>query len=194
MQYTHFFPHSSLYCILHWMCVHVAQILMKIWLMTSPGHCQQSVQGTTATSGSTQTRNLWVLRRKLVVICDLFIDADWLPGVYHNLLLRLHSDDLCIAVGLQRNHMCMCKLYNLWYLTSAQLTFTHITAVINESGYISTFGGINDGLLINSEHVTASYASFFITLLSHVSNYLKRKKRNLFLYLYWEEPGTSKGS
>lgn len=62
------------------------------------------------------------------------------------------------------------------------MTFTHITAVVNESGYVSTFGGVNDGLLINSEHVTASHAAFFITLLSHVSNDLKRKKRHLFLF------------
>lgn len=60
------------------------------------------------------------------------------------------------------------------------MTFTHITAVVNESGYVSTLGGINDGRLINSEHVTASNAALFITLLSHVGNYLKRKKRDLF--------------
>lgn len=62
------------------------------------------------------------------------------------------------------------------------MTFTHITAVVNESGYVSTFGGINDGLLINSEHVTASNATFLITLLSHISNYLKRKKKRFFLF------------
>lgn len=102
MQYH---PPSSLCWTLHWMRVHIARILMKIGLLALAGPCQASVQGTTAATGSTQTRDLCVLRRKLVVVCDLFIDADWLPGVYHYLLLRLHSDDLCIAVRLQRKHV-----------------------------------------------------------------------------------------
>lgn len=62
---------------------------------------------------------------------------------------------------------------------------THITAVVNEPGYVSTFGGINDGLLINSEHVAASNAAVFITLLSQVSNYLKRKKRGIFIGIFF---------
>lgn len=62
---------------------------------------------------------------------------------------------------------------------------THITAVVNESGYVSTFGGINDGLLINSEHVAASNAAALITLLSQVSNYLKRKKRDIFIGFFF---------
>ena len=60
-----------------------------------------SVQGAAAAICSTQTRNLCLLNGKLVVVRDLFVDADRLPGVYHDLLLRLHSDDLCIAVRLQ---------------------------------------------------------------------------------------------
>lgn len=71
------------------------------------------------------------------------------------------------------------------------MTFTHTTAVVNESGYVSTFGGINDGLPIDSEHVTAPNAAFFVTLLSHVSDYLKRKKRDLFLSSL---PGMRKGT
>lgn len=71
------------------------------------------------------------------------------------------------------------------------MTFTHITAVINKSGYISTFGGIDDRFLIDSEHVAASNASFLISVLSHVGNDLKRKKRllvSLFLLRRtWQE-------
>lgn len=52
--------------------------------------------------------------------------------------------------------------------------------MVNESGYVPTFGGINDGLLIESEHVAASDASVLIPPLPHVSNYLKRKKRDVF--------------
>lgn len=83
-----------------------------MWLLAEADHSQQSVQGTTATVGSTQTRNLRVLGGKLVVVRDLFVDADWLPGVNNYLLLRLHSDDLCIAVRLQRRHTCWCKRYD----------------------------------------------------------------------------------
>lgn len=68
---------------------------------------------------------------------------------------------------------------------STSLTLTHITAVVNESGYVSTFGGINDGLLINSEHVAASNAAVLITLLSQVSNYLKTKRREIFIGFFF---------
>lgn len=61
------------------------------------------------------------------------------------------------------------------------MSSTHITAVVNKSGYVSTFGGINDSFRVNSEHVTASNAAMFISLLSHVSNNLKTKKTVLFL-------------
>lgn len=84
--------------------VAVARILVKMWLLASADHPQQSVQRTTAAVGATQTRNLRVLGGKLVVVRDLFVDADWLPGVDHYLLLRLHSDDLRIAVRLRRKH------------------------------------------------------------------------------------------
>lgn len=87
------------------MCVRVPQIVMETLALGT----SRSVQGTATAIGATQTRNLCVLRRKLVIVGDLFIDADWLPGVYHYLLLRLHSDDLCIAVRLPRKHMCTCK-------------------------------------------------------------------------------------
>ena len=48
-----------------------------------------------------QTRDLFILNGKLVVISDFFIGTDVPFGVDDDLLLVAHSDDLGIAVGLQ---------------------------------------------------------------------------------------------
>lgn len=48
-----------------------------------------------------QTGDLLVLDGELVVVRDLVVDVDGLPGVDHNLLLGFHCDDLRIAVGLK---------------------------------------------------------------------------------------------
>lgn len=67
--------------------------------------------------------------------------------------------------------------------------------MVNKSGHVSTFSGINNSFLINSEHVTASNAAFFISLLSHVSDDLKRKQRDVFwVHPEREQPGRTKGS
>lgn len=50
---------------------------------------------------TTQTGNLLVLNRELVVVRDLLIDVNSLSGVDHNFLLRLHRYDLCITVRLK---------------------------------------------------------------------------------------------
>lgn len=52
---------------------------------------------------------------------------------------------------------------------------THMAAVINESSQVSTFGGINDGVLIYPEQIAASDALLLIFLLSQVSDDLRRK-------------------
>lgn len=52
---------------------------------------------------------------------------------------------------------------------------THIAAVINKSSQVSAFGGINDGVLIDSKQVAASDALLLIFLLSQVSHDLRRK-------------------
>ena len=51
----------------------------------------------------TQTRDLLIFNGELVVIRELLIDADRLPGVYNYLLLRFHCDYLCIAIRLNRD-------------------------------------------------------------------------------------------
>lgn len=61
------------------------------------------VQRPPAVLGPTQTGDLHVLDGELVVVRDLLVDVDGLPGVDHDLLLRLHRDDLRIAVRLQRS-------------------------------------------------------------------------------------------
>lgn len=49
----------------------------------------------------TQTWDLLVLDGELVVVRDLLVDVNGLSGVDHNLLLRLHCDDLRITVRLK---------------------------------------------------------------------------------------------
>lgn len=56
--------------------------------------------------GPTQTGDLHVLDGELVVVRDLLVDVDGLSGVDHDLLLRLHRDDLCITVGLKGKIGC----------------------------------------------------------------------------------------
>lgn len=52
----------------------------------------------------TQTGDLLVLNGELVVISDLLVDINGLSGVDHDLLLRLHCDNLCITVGLKKTN------------------------------------------------------------------------------------------
>lgn len=150
---------------------------------------EDSVQGAAAAICSTQTGNLCLLDGKLVVIRNLLINAYRLPGIYHYLLLRLHGDDLCVAVRLQSKHIhkfkhCDYTVHFLFSLRDCSETIfqtlsmpvhTHIAAVINKSSQVSTFGGINDGVLIDSEQVAASDALLLIFLLSQVSDDLRKK-------------------
>lgn len=46
---------------------------------------------------------------------------------------------------------------------------SYVAAVVNESGQVSTFGGVNDGVLIDPEHVAAADALVLVPLLPHVS-------------------------
>lgn len=59
------------------------------------------VQRSPAVLGPTQTGDLLILDGELVVVRDLLVDVDGLPGVDHDLLLRLHCDDLRVTVGLK---------------------------------------------------------------------------------------------
>lgn len=49
--------------------------------------------------------------------------------------------------------------------------------MVDKPGQIPTFGGIDDGVLINPEQIAASNALLLVSLLSHVSDDLKRRKR-----------------
>lgn len=51
---------------------------------------------------------------------------------------------------------------------------TYIAAMINKPGEVSAFRGIDDGVMIDSEHVTASDAFILVSLFTHVSNDLQK--------------------
>lgn len=51
---------------------------------------------------------------------------------------------------------------------------THIAAVIDKPGEVPAFGGIDDGVVVDSEHVTAANALILVSLLTHVSNDLQK--------------------
>lgn len=51
---------------------------------------------------------------------------------------------------------------------------TYIAAVINEPGEVSALRGIDDGVMIHSEHVTAPDAFILVSLFTHVSNDLQK--------------------
>lgn len=71
------------------------------------------------------------------------------------------------------------------------MLFTYIAAVVDKSGQVSTFGGINDGVLINTEHVAAFDALLLVSLFSHVSDDLKRKRLIYNHYCPWKTPRMS---
>lgn len=62
------------------------------------------IQRSPAVLGPTQTGDLNVLYGELVVVRDLLVHVDGLPGVDHDLLLRLHRDDFRITVGLEKTN------------------------------------------------------------------------------------------
>lgn len=89
----------------------------------------------------TQTGDLLVLDGELVVVRDLLVDVDGLSGVDHDLLLRLHCDDLRITVRLKEKtdrigllqSLCSCLIHKkeqrvagcltlqLWLMNRAKL-------------------------------------------------------------------------
>lgn len=50
--------------------------------------------------------------------------------------------------------------------------FPHIAAVVDETGEVSTLGSIDDGVVVDAEHVAAADALLLVALFSHVSNHL----------------------
>ena len=59
------------------------------------------VEGPTAVLSSTQAGDLVVLQGEFVVVSNLFVDANGLLRVDHNLLLGLDGDHLRVAVRLE---------------------------------------------------------------------------------------------
>lgn len=60
------------------------------------------IQRSPAVLSPTQTGDFNVLDGELVVVRDLLVDVDGLPGVDHDLLLRFHCDDFRITVRLKK--------------------------------------------------------------------------------------------
>ena len=60
-----------------------------------------SVQGASTTNCSTKTNNLIFLKRKLVVVSNLFVHFYVASRIDDDLLLRLDTNDLRVAVWLQ---------------------------------------------------------------------------------------------
>jgi hypothetical protein len=56
---------------------------------------------------------------------------------------------------------------------------THITRVVDESGEVSTLGGVYNPVLVDSEEVTRTNASLLIVLLSFVGNLLTNNFTNV---------------
>lgn len=56
---------------------------------------------------------------------------------------------------------------------------THRAAVVDEAGQVATLGGIDDGVVVHAEQVTASNALLGISLLTHVSHHLERRRRDI---------------
>lgn len=69
---------------------------------------------------------------------------------------------------------------------------THIAAVIDKPGKVPTFGGIDDGVVVDSEHVAAANALILVSLLTHVSNDLQKPQAGSghSAQLNWEQPPT----
>lgn len=65
------------------------------------GRCKVLVQRSAAVLGPTQTRDLVLLQRELVVVGDFLIDGDGLLRVDHDLLLGLYRDHLGVTVWLE---------------------------------------------------------------------------------------------
>lgn len=49
---------------------------------------------------------------------------------------------------------------------------THIAAVVDESCKVATLGSVDDGVVVDAEHVAAADAFLLVALLSHVGDHL----------------------
>lgn len=60
------------------------------------------VEGASTLRRTAQTRNLLVFQRELVVVRDFLVHTNRLLRIYHNLLLALNGNDLCVTVRLEQ--------------------------------------------------------------------------------------------
>lgn len=59
--------------------------------------------------------------------------------------------------------------------------------MVDKPGEVPTFGGVDDGVVVHSEHVTAANALVLVSLLTHVSNDLQ-EARQPQAQLTWQQP------
>jgi len=100
-------------------------------------------RGTTEAGNTIGTTDLTL---EFVVVCEFLILRNITERVYDNPFAALNFDDLGRTVG-------------------------H-TAVIDESGYAASLCGVDDGIFINSEEVTAPNAALQISSFSKISDLL----------------------
>lgn len=66
------------------------------------GGWRRLVEGASALRRTAQTGDLLVFQRKLVVVSDFLVHTNRLLWIYHNLLLALNGNDLCVTVRLEQ--------------------------------------------------------------------------------------------
>lgn len=66
------------------------------------GGWRRLVEGASTLRRTTQTGDLLVFQRKLVVVSDFLVHTNRLLRIYHNLLLALNGNDLCVTVRLEQ--------------------------------------------------------------------------------------------
>lgn len=50
---------------------------------------------------------------------------------------------------------------------------TYVAAVVDESGKVAALGGVDDGVVVDAEHVAAADALLLVAFLPHVRDHLK---------------------
>lgn len=71
----------------------------------------------------------------------------------------------------------MCVRYCV-YMCQCVCVCSHSAAVVNEACQVSTFGGIDDGVMIDAEQVAAPDPLLSVTLLTIISHHLKALRIN----------------
>lgn len=66
------------------------------------GGWRRLVEGASTLRRTAQTGDLLVFQRKLVVVSDFLVHTNRLLRIYHNLLLALNGNDLCVTVRLEQ--------------------------------------------------------------------------------------------